>query len=60
MSSVGVSSRRSTGHGRERYEWPVTDVLFVAIVLGFFALAVLFVRACQLVLAPREVGEREP
>jgi hypothetical protein len=33
----------------------VTDVLFVLIVLGFFAVAVLFVRACELVLGRRDV-----
>jgi hypothetical protein len=30
------------------------DVVFVAVVVGFFALAVLFVRACELLLGGRE------
>jgi hypothetical protein len=33
----------------------VTDVLFVLIVLGFFAVAVLFVQACEGVLGRRDV-----
>jgi hypothetical protein len=35
----------------------VRDILFVSIVVGFFALAVLFVRACELVLGRRGVAE---
>ena len=30
------------------------DILFLAVVLGFFALAVFFVRACELLLGRRE------
>jgi hypothetical protein len=33
----------------------VLDLLFVAVVVGFFALAVLFVRACELI-----VGRKAP
>jgi hypothetical protein len=31
----------------------VRDLLFVLVVIGFFALAVLFVHACELVLGAR-------
>jgi hypothetical protein len=33
----------------------VRDILFVSVVVGFFALAVLFVRACELILGRRGV-----
>jgi hypothetical protein len=31
----------------------VRDIIFVGVVLGFFAIAVLFVYACQLILGER-------
>ena len=30
------------------------DLIFLAVVLGFFAVAVLFVRACELILGARQ------
>ena len=35
------------------------DILFIAVVVGFFALAVLFVRACDLMVGPSASGEGE-
>jgi hypothetical protein len=35
------------------------DLLFVLLVLGFFAVAVLFVRACELVVGARQAVEEE-
>jgi hypothetical protein len=32
-----------------RYEVGVRDLVFIALVVGFFAVAILFVRACELV-----------
>jgi hypothetical protein len=37
----------------------VRDLAFVLLVLGFFAIAVLFVRACELMLGPRPALEDE-
>jgi len=36
----------------------VCDVIFVLGVLGFFVIAVLFVRACELVVGPRSALEK--
>jgi hypothetical protein len=30
------------------------DIVFIAVVVGFFALAVLFVKACELILEERD------
>jgi hypothetical protein len=38
-----------------RYDASVRDLLFVLVAVGFFTLAVLFVRACELI-----VGEPPP
>jgi hypothetical protein len=38
----------------------VRDLVFVVLVVGFFALAVLFVRACAWLLADRDVPEDAP
>jgi hypothetical protein len=38
-----------------RYDASVRDLVFVLLAVGFFALAVLFVRACELI-----VGEPAP
>jgi hypothetical protein len=35
------------------------DVLFLAAVIGFFVVSVLFVRACALVIGSPETSERE-
>ena len=37
------------------------DILFIAVVIGFFALAVVFVRACELIVGPSTgiEGERD-
>jgi hypothetical protein len=37
------------------------DILFIAVVIGFFALAVLFVRACELIVGSSAgvEGERD-
>jgi hypothetical protein len=37
----------------------VRDVVFLALVLSFFAIAVFFVRACELVLGERGSGHEE-
>jgi hypothetical protein len=37
----------------------VRDLAFVLLVLGFFAIAVLFVRACELILGARPALEEE-
>jgi hypothetical protein len=37
---------------RASYDTAVRDVIFVLGALGFFAAAVLFVRACELVVGP--------
>ena len=35
----------------------VTDVLFVAVVVAFFALAAVFVVACDRIIGPDEIAE---
>jgi len=38
----------------------VRDILFLAVVVGFFALAVLFVRACELIVGSTGIeGDRD-
>jgi hypothetical protein len=32
------------------------DVLFIAVVIGFFALAALYVRGCERIIEPSEEG----
>jgi hypothetical protein len=36
----------------------VTDVIFLAIVVAFFALAVVFVKACEVIVGPDTDSER--
>jgi hypothetical protein len=38
----------------------VRDLVFVVLPVGLFALAVLFVRACELIVGEPELLEREP
>jgi hypothetical protein len=38
----------------------VRDVVFLAVVLGFFVIGVFFVRACELLLRERGSGHGEP
>ena len=52
---VGVPSGLVPSGVGARYHAVVRDLVFVVLVVGFFALAVLFVRACELV-----VGEPAP
>ena len=56
-AGVEVSSRRAPAAPRARYDRRA-GLVFVALVLGFFALAVLFVRACELVLGARRRSRR--
>lgn len=35
------------------YDGPMADLVFLALVAGFFGIAVLFVRACELVVGQR-------
>jgi hypothetical protein len=44
-----------------RYDSVMRDILFIAAVIGFFAIAVLFVRACELIVGPAAGidGERD-
>ena len=35
------------------------DILFIAVVIGFFAIAVLFVRGCELIVGPSAGSEAE-
>jgi hypothetical protein len=35
----------------------VRDLLFIVVVVGFFAVAVIFVRACELVLGPGDTAK---
>jgi hypothetical protein len=35
-----------------RYDWGVRDVVFVAVVVGFFSVAAAFVRVCGAILGP--------
>jgi hypothetical protein len=44
---------------RARYHDNVRDVVFLGLVLGFFASAVFFVRACELVLRERSSDREE-
>jgi hypothetical protein len=39
---------------RQRYDRPMTDLLFVAMLVGFFLLAGLFVRGCDRIVGTDE------
>jgi hypothetical protein len=43
-----------------RYHGFVRDLVFLALVVAFFALAVLAVRACELIVGERQLLEEEP
>jgi hypothetical protein len=48
-------------HGaRARYDGSVRDLVFFVLAVGFFALAVLFVRACQRVVGEPSALEEQP
>lgn len=51
--------RTTLSCGSARYDMGVRDVVFMAIVVGFFAVATLFVRGCDLVVGPNSDTDAE-
>jgi hypothetical protein len=53
---AGVERRTFVRSGaaarRARYEVGVRDLVFIVSVVGFFALAILFIRACEAIVGP--------
>jgi hypothetical protein len=41
-----------------RYEWGMRDVVFIAVVVGFFAIATVFVAGCERIVGRSDDEER--
>ena len=56
---IRVALGRAPDHPGARYERVVRDVVFLVLVVAFFAIAFVFVRACELMLSSRSAPGQE-
>ena len=52
LARVRCSVERGIRRVAERQASPMTDLMFLAILVAFFALAAVFVRACEHIIGP--------